>query len=369
MNQRIMRLPKWCVVGISILIVAFFLLMLYAGSWVLQVLPVVWTGYSMDMLGELLAALVGTLLLIWFGYGGILRQRGAGFVRGFYIGGFVVGQIGMAMIGMLYLQMMEDPVKVQSWWNIVIFAVTMFLVGYAEEVFLRGIVLNLLIQRFSKTGRGVLGAVLISSIIFGLAHFSNLAAGANLESVCVQVIEAVVLGIIFAAIYLRSNNIWVTIILHGLMDFASLQGSGIFDQGDLVDGISMLSRYNLIAVPFLLIPCFVLLRKRKLDEIVARVQGWKPIPGEGEAESTAAISLALGIIGCLTGFLGIGIGIAIDGLLGGITSLKLRGEKNGLAIAAVGISAVAIMIAVIMTLILCWVYYNMGGELGQMMEI
>ncbi|MCI5620470.1 MAG: CPBP family intramembrane metalloprotease [Lachnospiraceae bacterium] len=378
-HDRIMTLPKWLTVVIVILIVAVFLGILQLGGLAVSQIPVELPGFTKDAMVELVAALVALGLLLLFGYGKIIKQTGEGFVKGFYIGAFLVGQIGMAMVAMLFTSLMLEDVAVEPFWNVLIYTFDMFLVGFAEEVFLRGIALNLLLDRFSKTRGGVWGAVLISSLIFGLAHFVNLLAGAGLESVCVQVIQAAVIGVILAAIYLRSNNIWITIILHALVDWASLMAMGIFGQGDLVDGLGQISRMNLISVPILLIPCFVLMRKNKLDEVVARLKGEPAYAGEypqmawmrqnQEGGMVAGISLAVSIIGLCFGIFGMGIGISVAGLLGSITSLKMKKQGNGVAIAALVISIVGICLAILMTFALGWFYYNSSsGELQELMK-
>lgn len=373
-------MPKWLTVVVAVIVVAVFLGILQLGGLVVSLIPVEWSGFTADALVELIASLVALGLLFLLGYGKILRQTGEGFVKGFYIAAFLVGQIGFAMVAMLFTNLMVEHVALDSAWNIFVFTLDMFLVGFAEEVFLRGIVLNLLVDRFSKTRKGVMGAVLISSISFGLAHFVNLLAGVGLESVCVQVIQASILGVILAAIYLRSNNIWITIILHALTDWASLMGVGIFGQGDLVDGIGTISRYNLISVPILLIPCFVLLRKNKLDQVVSRLKGESMYQGmeprevwmeqNREGGTVAGVCLAVSIIGLCFDIMGMGIGVSIVGLLGSLTSMKLKKEKNGVALAAMIISIVGICIALFMTAALGWFYYNtFNGEMKQMMEM
>lgn len=374
-----MKLPKWLTVVIVILVVAVFLGILQLGGLAVSQIPVELPGFTPDAMVELIASLAALGLLLLFGYGKILRQPGEGFVKGFYIGGFLVGQVGMAMVAMLFTSLMLEDVAVEPFWNVLIYTFDMFLVGFAEEVFLRGIALNLLLDRFSKTRGGVWGAVLISSLIFGLAHFVNLLAGAGLESVCVQVIQAAILGVILAAIYLRSNNIWITIILHALIDWASLMAMGVFGRGDLVDGIGQISRMNLISVPILLIPCFVLMRNNKLDEVAARLKGESAYAGEApqmawmrqiqEGGSVAGVSLAVSIIGLCFGIFGMGIGISVVGLLGSITSLKMKKQENGVAIAALVISIVGICLAVLMTFALGWFYHNTAsGELQEMMK-
>ena len=72
--------------------------------------------------------------------------------------------------------------------------------------------------------------------------------------------------------------------------------SGIFGNGDMTDMIGSLSVLNLVVtVPLFLVPCIVLLRRSKLDEIVEMREGEIIIPSEREGENIATVSLVLGI--------------------------------------------------------------------------
>lgn len=81
---------------------------------------------------------------------------------------------------------------------------TMCAVAVAEEVFFRGIVFRLLLGRW-----GVLVALIVSSIIFGLLHLIN--PGASLNGALSIAIEA---GLMLGAAYLLTGSLWLAIGLH-----------------------------------------------------------------------------------------------------------------------------------------------------------
>ena len=82
-------------------------------------------------------------------------------------------------------------------------------IGFGEEMLFRGFLLNSLAGFWHTTARWAL-AVIGSSLIFGLAHFSWGIAG---------VVETTIMGLVLGFIYLRTgHNLWVTIIAHGLMN-------------------------------------------------------------------------------------------------------------------------------------------------------
>ena len=90
-------------------------------------------------------------------------------------------------------------------------------VGYAataffEEALYRGVVLGLL------RPRGIWSAVIISSVLFGLVHLSNIALRGNPGLIALQALGAATGGVGMAAIRVRTRTIWPGIGLHALHD-------------------------------------------------------------------------------------------------------------------------------------------------------
>ncbi|MDO5519277.1 MAG: CPBP family intramembrane metalloprotease [bacterium] len=95
-------------------------------------------------------------------------------------------------------------------------------VGLFEEVLLRGTVLNIMNEQWKNRKHGPYAAVGASSLLFGLAHFLNYFNGSNyLNPTIAQVFYATFIGLFMASVYLKSGNLWLVIILHGLFDFAA----------------------------------------------------------------------------------------------------------------------------------------------------
>ena len=71
-----------------------------------------------------------------------------------------------------------------------------------EEVLFRGI----LIYNLKKKGTGALPCLFISAALFAAAHLTNL-VGLDVVSVSVQMAYSFVVGMVFAAVYLKNNSI------------------------------------------------------------------------------------------------------------------------------------------------------------------
>ena len=366
MRQKLLNLPKPILVITGAVFVGVFLLLLNIGGRIVSGIPALGQEYVVQCIGELVAAVYTIAMLFLLGYGSILKEKGTGFLKGFYVGGFMVGYCLFAAVAMLYVQQLESTSTVQPVGMICIYTLTMFLVGLNEEVIVRGVVLNLLLDRFTNSRKGVLWAIILSSLIFGCCHIPNVMAGIPFKSVLIQTVQATLMGIVFAAIYLRSGNIWICIIAHAAVDFAGLMASGVFGNGGMTDMIGNLSIVNLVVtVPLFLIPGIVLLRKNKLEEIVRKRVGEEIIPTQKEADHTAIVSIVLGGIGIVLGISGYTIGISLVGLLGAIVSKKIKTQQNGFSMAAMIVSIVGLVIS-IMGMILMMIMMPMIGDANSM---
>jgi membrane protease YdiL (CAAX protease family) len=109
----------------------------------------------------------------------------------------------------------------QSPLETVLFILSMFCVGFLEEVIFRG----LLFQAMAKDG--VKSAIIVSSLSFGIGHVVNLinGSGADLLPNLLQVMYAVAIGFAFVMIYCRTGSLMPCIIVHsvfnGLSAFAN----------------------------------------------------------------------------------------------------------------------------------------------------
>lgn len=84
----------------------------------------------------------------------------------------------------------------------------MFLVAFVEETIFRGIVVRNLLHK------GINQAILGSCILFSLPHIMNTLNGASLESTIIQILYALIIGLILAILVIKTNNIVLPICYH-----------------------------------------------------------------------------------------------------------------------------------------------------------
>ncbi|MBI5764320.1 MAG: CPBP family intramembrane metalloprotease [Planctomycetes bacterium] len=97
-----------------------------------------------------------------------------------------------------------------------IFTLSIF-VGIYEEILFRGFVLT----RLRALSKGVIGPVVISSVIFGSLHFTQ-----GLMGVC----QTTIVGLVLATVAARSRSLWPCMIAHALIDSTSLVLAGLMSE-------------------------------------------------------------------------------------------------------------------------------------------
>lgn len=94
-------------------------------------------------------------------------------------------------------------------------------VGIIEELYLRGLLQTLLEKCFGERKHAAMGAILMTSVLFGLGHIVGTAGQSMITIVC-KTIWAMCLGIYFGSIYYCTRNLWVAIIVHSIIDLCGL---------------------------------------------------------------------------------------------------------------------------------------------------
>ena len=123
----------------------------------------------------------------------------------------------------------------QSPLEMVLYVLSMFCVGFLEEMIFRG----LLFQAMAKNG--MRSAIIVSSVTFGIGHIVNLfnGSGAELLPNLLQVVYAIAIGFAFVMIYVKSKSLMPCILTHsifnGLSAFAN--EAAMTPQREILSGI------------------------------------------------------------------------------------------------------------------------------------
>lgn len=139
--------------------------------------------------------------------------------------------------------------------------------GFSEEVIFRGLPLSYL-KRQLRAEKQIPLIVFVTGAVFGLTHITNILMGASVSASFVQGLDATCIGIFFGAVFMRSGNILVPMLLHLLHDMLLLS----FQEADEVSAV-LTENASLSDIPTFLLCAglaafgFFLIRKSRRSEI------------------------------------------------------------------------------------------------------
>jgi membrane protease YdiL (CAAX protease family) len=87
-------------------------------------------------------------------------------------------------------------------------------VGFVEETLFRGFLLYALVRVWGNTRRGLLGALTVPALIFGLTHILQRLTGNPLDDTLMTMLNAFIGGLWYGALVLLGGSIWPVVLLH-----------------------------------------------------------------------------------------------------------------------------------------------------------
>jgi len=191
-----------------------------------------------------------------------LRFSARGLRKGLFLGWLFI-LIGLVSLITGFNFSKLNSIASKSWAMLLPFSAVMLLNAMIEEFLFRGIMLNLLLKKWNTIKK----AVIVSALIFGAAHMIQLISTPSRPmGIILTIMLAFGSGVYFAAIYIRSKNIWAVVLLHAIFDWLS-NVPGVLTQpaGEIAD-ISLGNAIINIALAVLFFSMgLFLLRKKKID--------------------------------------------------------------------------------------------------------
>ena len=261
-------------------------------------------GYFSSALFELALLIFVLIMMKVTGQIRVLRAPRGTFFRGFFTGGFMIVMAVFAIISAIISRM--DSLAFRGKGTILFSTVLFIFTGMAEEFMFRGITADVVLRRGFGAVRGenasgqsdvqreassgqstgskenvsgqreitpgrVWEAVFVSGLLFGFMHGLNLLTAPTL-GVIVQMISAVLLGMVIAAIYCRSGNIWVVAAIHAFNDIAAGFPTLILrsDGGGISGIIGSYGLTHLLSLIPYAVVLIVILRPGKMKEIAEK---------------------------------------------------------------------------------------------------
>lgn len=122
---------------------------------------------------------------------------------------------------MLLLQLPDNSLIKPNILHVLAFVLHTLCIGIFEETLIRGLTLKLLLKKMGSSKKGIIVACIVSSILFGISHITNLFLGDSLVKVIGQIFSTTAIGFYFAVLFLRTRTLWVPILVHMLVNLSS----------------------------------------------------------------------------------------------------------------------------------------------------
>lgn len=140
--------------------------------------------------------------------------------KGIFKGLLTFGLVGLICAVMAFIFSYDTPDMTPSVSTVIGFILYNLAIAVSEEFLFRGAIFTQMLDSWKNKKGFIWAAIIVSSVIFGLRHFLNLITKQNAVITTVgQVLFTFMAGFYLCAVYLRTRNIWVCIIIHFLEDF------------------------------------------------------------------------------------------------------------------------------------------------------
>ena len=231
--------------------------------------------------GAAAAALLAALLFkLWFrpDYNGCLQKKG----------------IKEGLLMLLPFLVIHYAGSIVSWITLGTASVIIALLratapGFGEEIMFRGLGVANYMRKIQSAGQ-IKVIFWLSSIVFGLVHLMNILAGGDPMAVIIQAIYATGVGMLFGAVYLRTGNLWPTILGHWSVDFFEFVRVDLSGSGGIMTGMGIGDWITIAAGAFAAFWGLRLMNPKYYDEIM---EIWDRKWNKKEAAETADGSLSV----------------------------------------------------------------------------
>lgn len=182
---------------------------------------IIYGKYGRNVIIEAVCAFIILFVILLFKNSYIFNEKKQGFIKSLKVGGFITVYATL-LLTISISEIAGQSVNINDLGSLILFCL---LIGIFEEFLCRGWIQNEFIERFANTRKQVILSILLSALIFGGIHISNIwIGGQTVIETMAQIIQATGMGFLLGAIYYRTKNIWSVVFLHGYWDFALFLG-------------------------------------------------------------------------------------------------------------------------------------------------
>ena len=217
-----MKKKELIIVGILTILLAFMDISGFPSAWfinieILDITPFYWTlMFNFIIIGVIAFFTLKYLCPNW--KLGLNKNELKNGLKKYGIVGIVVGVIS----GIAFYIGLKPFNYSPTIWKVLIEGIIYYIgVAIVEELYVRGLLLNLIEKICYKKKNNTIVAIILSSVIFGLGHIFGV-LGQPILIIITKVVWTIAMGLYFGAIYKKTNNLWLPIILHFIIDVCAL---------------------------------------------------------------------------------------------------------------------------------------------------
>ena len=112
-----------------------------------------------------------------------------------------------------------NAILTDGWGAVALLFLECMCVGFFEESAFRGVVFLGILKRNPKSRLWAFASIAISSAVFGLVHLINIFESSPV-AVLMQIGYSALIGAMCAVILMKTANLWLCVVIHGLFNFA-----------------------------------------------------------------------------------------------------------------------------------------------------
>ena len=280
-------------------VLAFFALFLQALAYFLPIED----DLTFMAVGEVIGGIAALLFVVALGGRNLLRPSMRGIGLAFKLAAALfIADGAITLVGAVGT--FAEGQEIMAGWlqRTVVIAIACIGIGATEEGIFRGLLLHGLLGRMGTTRKGVFGAIVITSVLFGLVHvFPDPTLGTDplsLAQAALKVGQTGLMGFMMGVIVVTTGNLWLAVILHALNDFMLLFVEigllGMEFEIEYVatgeDAVSIIVLYTILCVCYM--PSVVMSARHLLRTMPAQASYrgafWRPMGGGVAAAYVAA---------------------------------------------------------------------------------
>ena len=133
--------------------------------------------------------------------------------------------------------------------------------GFSEEVFFRVTVIPVALG-FMKSKNRIWIIPIVTALLFGASHLSNISSGATMTNTLVQTISSAMAGFYFGVLFVCTGSAIPGIIMHCIYDFIGFAGDPSLNNGIMVSTMSTWEIVYFLIVTLLLSLCGIVMLKK-----------------------------------------------------------------------------------------------------------